>query len=394
MPNGDSQTLRHLDYSGRAKPKNYTAKSGGGRSFLRYERDRSAHAAKLRGELLTAASESERLQKMPELAQFEDEAGITLVIRSAPNHPLKLEALDSPSSGVVLASTKTEEVEMPDGSTGEVMLASVFVKHGKLTYLTKRLADFEAEKKRKDKEGKVIAADNADLMANIESIGIAAVETLWNSRHDLPSLDDLAWWEVWVRVSRKSERERHTIAVRHECERLGIELKEDVLHLPEHSVMLLRTTRRELASAIAILNFVSELRRPAVAGAFFMELKPSEQHQIADDLKRRLVPPQPDAPAVCVLDSGVNRGHPLLADLLDESHADAVKPAWGHDDHYPGGHGTPMAGLAAFGDLSPLLEGTDLVELTHRLESVKILPRAGTNEPENYGVWLWRSRCG
>ncbi len=386
MPNGESQPLRHLDYSGRANQSDYKYPRKIRSSFERRDVDRANHANSLRGDLLNAESEADRLSKLPELARYQDEAGITIVVRSAPNYPLKLEALDSPSQGIVLASTKIEEVMMPDGSTGRVMLASVFIEHGKLSYLTKRLADYELEKKRTDKNGKVIAADHADLIANIESIGIAAIETLWNSNHGLPPVDDLTWWEVWIRVSKKSERERHTTIVKHECERLGIEVKDEVLDLPEHSVMLLRATRRTLANAIAILNFVSELRRPAVAGAFFIELRPAEQHQFADDLLQRMLPPPSDAPAVCVLDSGVNRGHPLLSKLLDENHVDAVKVEWGTDDHYPGGHGTPMAGLAAYGDLSKVLESSELVELTHRLESIKILPRAGANEPENYGV--------
>jgi len=44
-----------------------------------------------------------------------------------------------------------------------------------------------------------------------------------------------------------------------------------------------------------------------------------------------------------------------------------------------------MAGLAAYGDLTPLLETNSKISLTHRLESVKILPRFGQNEPEHYG---------
>lgn len=383
MPSGDSQTLRHLDYSGRAKAKDYSYHGGGGRSsFMRRERDRAVHAAKLRGELLAAASEAERLRKLPELAEYEDEAGITLVIRSAPNHPLKLESLDSPDRGVILSSTKTEKVEMPDGGSAEVMLASVFVKHGKLTYLTQRVAEYEAMKMRADG----VPIDNADLIANIESIGVAAIESFWNSKHSLPGLDEMAWWEVWVRVAKEAERARHLTAVKHEAGSLGMEVKEDVLHLPEHAVMLLKTTRRTLASATVLLNFVSELRRPAVTGAFFMELTPSEQHQFAEDLQRRLLPPPEDAPAVCVLDTGVNRGHPLLQDLLSEVDLDTVKPEWGKDDHYQNGHGTQMAGLAAYGDLTSLLTHNEPVQLTHRLESVKILPRSGANEPELYGV--------
>ena len=48
-----------------------------------------------------------------------------------------------------------------------------------------------------------------------------------------------------------------------------------------------------------------------------------------------------------------------------------------------------MAGLALFGDLTPHLAGTDVLSLTHRLESVKILPPDGFNPTEErlYGAF-------
>ena len=45
-----------------------------------------------------------------------------------------------------------------------------------------------------------------------------------------------------------------------------------------------------------------------------------------------------------------------------------------------------MAGLALYGDLAAVMESTGPVVLRHRLESVKILPPAGGNDPELYGA--------
>ena len=170
-----------------------------------------------------------------------------------------------------------------------------------------------------------------------------------------------------------------------EANRLGLQRKQGKLILPEHSVFLFKATRRVLSAATALLNFISELRYPALTPAFFIEETPVDQHQWSSDLKKRLLLPHSDAPAVCILDTGVNRGHPLLEQLLLEDDHDTVREEWGKDDHHTGGHGTAMAGLAAYGDLTPLLEAADRITLTHRLESVKILPRFGANEPENYG---------
>ena len=385
MPGEKPTVLRHLDYSGRAKPQPYIAKGGGGGAFKLFPRQRAAHADKLRGELQQVQLVAERLRLSQELANYEEDAGITLVIKGAPNHPLKLEPLDSPRSGITLENVRQESVILAGGEEAVVVVATVFVKHGKLTFLTKRVEDYAREATRTDKTGKVIHTDHKDFIANIESIGIAAIEAFWTSIHPLPEMDVSAWWEVWVRVGSEAERARHEVAVEAEAARLGMPRKEGKLVLPEHTVYLIKTTRRALASATALLNFVSELRHPALTGAFFIEQTPADQQQWAAHLKSRLVPPPDDAPAVCVLDTGVNRGHPLLSDLLAESDHDTVRAEWGKDDHYTNGHGTQMAGLSAYGDLTPLLDGGEQVALSHRLESVKILPRYGHNEPEHYG---------
>jgi hypothetical protein len=92
---------------------------------------------------------------------------------------------------------------------------------------------------------------------------------------------------------------------------------------------------------------------------------------------------------VCILDTGANRGHPLISPALSVEDAAAVEVGWGaHDTGWGGsaGHGTEMAGLALYGDLVPVLESGDVVELQHRLESVKILPPHGENLPEMYGA--------
>ena len=385
MPGEQPAVLHHLDYSGRAKAQPYTAKGGGGGTFKLFPRQRAAHAGKLRGELQQVELEAERVRLSQELANYEDDAGISLEIRGAPNHPLKLEPLDSPRFGITLENVREESVEQTGGQDAKVIVATVFVKHGKLTYLTKRVEDYARMATRTDKTGKVIHADHEEFIANIESIGIAAIEAFWTSKHPLPAMDIAVWWEVWVRVGSEAERGRHEDAVHAEAERLGMQRKQGKLVLPEHTVILIKTTRRTLASATALLNFVSELRHPALTAEFFIEQTHADQRQWAAHLKSRLILPSEDAPAVCVLDTGVNRGHPLLSDLLAETDHDTVRAEWGKDDHYTNGHGTQMAGLAAYGDLTPLLESDSQVSLSHRVESVKILPRFGNNEPENYG---------
>lgn len=105
---------------------------------------------------------------------------------------------------------------------------------------------------------------------------------------------------------------------------------------------------------------------------------------MATELVGRLAGPERQDVAVCILDTGVTQAHPLLAPALDPNDVHSYDPGWLGGDRR--GHGTNMAGTALFGDLMPLLAGNGVVSLTHRLESVKILPDQGENEPKLYGA--------
>lgn len=93
-----------------------------------------------------------------------------------------------------------------------------------------------------------------------------------------------------------------------------------------------------------------------------------------------------EAPAVCLLDTGVNRAHPLLSTFLAAGDLHAVREEWGVDDQ--SGHGTELAGLALYGDLTHVFQSTARTTLRVGLESVKLLPPAGfpPNAPANLGL--------
>lgn len=62
-------------------------------------------------------------------------------------------------------------------------------------------------------------------------------------------------------------------------------------------------------------------------------------------------------------------------------------PTWGvADSKNWSGHGTEMAGIALYGDLFKALATSSKVHLSHRLESVKMLPEEGQNDPKLYGA--------
>jgi hypothetical protein len=128
---------------------------------------------------------------------------------------------------------------------------------------------------------------------------------------------------------------------------------------------------------------VAEIRRPEFVDTV-EDLPRDDQDELTTDLAERSMVAAGGAPAVCHIDSGVRRSHVLLSDSLDP--ADVHSVVSGSDgDHL--GHGTLMAGLALYGPLDDLLTGTGPVALTHRLESVKVLPDVpAVNDPLAYGL--------
>ncbi|MDX8404582.1 MAG: S8 family peptidase [Mariprofundus sp.] len=113
---------------------------------------------------------------------------------------------------------------------------------------------------------------------------------------------------------------------------------------------------------------------------------PEDQRAWGKDLIERVMPPPVGSPAVCLLDTGLSEQHPLLQPVTsaDDMHS-YDRFHWGTDDRY--GHGTLMGGLAAYGDLTIPLSHNEPVRLSHRLESVKIMPAPGYHQDKRlYGA--------
>jgi len=130
---------------------------------------------------------------------------------------------------------------------------------------------------------------------------------------------------------------------------------------------------------------LAELRLAKHLAGEFTGMPAHAQSELVAATAARVEPPAPEAPAVCHLDTGVNRGHPLLEQGLAPTDLLACDPNWSPADTDPQQHGTSMAGIALHGNLADVLSGSGPIRLQHRLESVKILPDHGAHDPDLYG---------
>ncbi len=369
--NQDVKPHFYLGPTGKAEP--FTSTSRGGRPPDIPARNRQQHGGALIGQLRQVEQRQAVLHEEAEAHELESTIGIQVEFESFPGIELAVESLADARQKIELLN-----VIHCDDKT----FATIFVPESKLSSIESKLQAYLEEKK--DKRG--YARDNRKLIDAIQAFRTAALEALWtDDRDQLPeNPEETFWWEVWLPVRRDRQ------AVLHDFKRLAeaseILVSEQVLEFPERSILLAKGNKQQFARSGLLLNSVSELRKAKETAAFFDALTPEEQQEWAEDLKSRLVQPQdPDqTPYVCVLDTGVNIGHPLLEPFIGPADQFTLDAAWtGADDH---GHGTGMAGLSTWGDLTHPLEDATAVEISHRLESVKVLRYPHDNEGKHLGI--------
>lgn len=339
------------------------ASSGGGGSGPSFSGDRKQHGRRLTNEYQSA------------LAAGSDEPiteGTYISFISFPGLELALESLDVQRAG---EQPELVAVREKASENGAIQIATVYIPDGKKDYFLRRLTEY------------VEAAENdmlrnAALVEGIQSIRRATIRELWTDSDDLfPSdLSQARWWEVWLRKRDGNERQRFTNFIAEH----GLRTSAHYLGFGDRTVVLLNASADQLAEAFNSLDDIAELRRPHDVASFLTELSSIEQAEWVDELRTRLKVASSDAPVVCLLDTGIQDAHPLLTDSIDQSDLHVADVRWQVQPVHR--HGTEMAGLALYGDLHGAILSSQIIELRHRLESVKFVPDQGENERDLYGA--------
>lgn len=244
----------------------------------------------------------------------------------------------------------------------ETIFATVFVPNKKRTRLLRKLTEYEQTQTASGKPR------NQRLVDSISDIRLSVLGSFWCDSASMPSADEVLPIEVWLARDDDDVVQRLDAILRS----LGIPRIPGQLVFPERSVVLVSANRHQLELLVELSDDIAELRLNKKTAAFYVELDNREQVERARGLLARTVVDNRSNVAVCILDTGVNRGHMLLAPVLAEADLHTVDQSWGSADHDK--HGTFMAGVAAYGDLLEALTSRGPVRLTHSIESVKILP--------------------
>ncbi len=357
----------HTDY------KAYGEGGGGDKpSFV--PASRPQHGASLKASFAQAirAATRRRTQAGPHI--HGEKPGTYLQFKSQPGETLNLNSLEDSGKGIELVAVTQHETK--DDDPKSIQVATVFVPPEKEEKLSGRLDRYSNSAPKQKGERRYESQFDP-----VATLGSATLESLWTDLPEAwPGEEEVIWWEVWLRRHDGDELQRFM----EYADQQNIKLNDRRLQFSRRIVVLAKASRKQLAAVLDVLGDVAEVQRAKETAQFFISESPAEQSQWVSELLARTSWPQHDAPAVCVLDTGMTSGHPLFEGAVSSHDCTTVDQGWGaHDDC---GHGTEMGGLALYGDLTPVLTENTPVDLRHCLESVKILPPVGENPPELYAA--------
>ena len=360
---------RHILLSNTSTTEKFTSPLGGGSSRPKIPvRDRLAHRNFLLDQLDMAGRDFEQLKNQRKATGIDEDVGITLTFQSEPDFELKFESLEFRPSGIELLS-----IQKRDRTT----YASVFIPDGKLKYFINKIEKYGSE------ETKTGKPKNQPLVDSISEIRKATLDCLWTDDKKLfPQEGKSIWWEVWLRAGK--DQNNIVTFFRENAHVAGLSLNDEEIRFPDRTVILAYGSTEQMAQSVDLLNCIAEVRKAKDTPDIFMQMSVVEQREWVDDALKRITPAGSDKIAICILDTGITRQHPLIEPHLSENDMHAYNISWLNTDNR--GHGTEMAGLALYGELVEIFANNEMVNVPYRLESVKILPPHGDNDPKLYGA--------
>ncbi|HMU34605.1 MAG TPA: S8 family peptidase [Pyrinomonadaceae bacterium] len=366
---------KHILLADNKVSERFTPPSGRGEARLSV-RDRALHSQRLLQKFEQIWAEKERVNETRTAEGLATREGTYLEFISAAGYDLITKSLEDRRSGIRLLNIKQEG----DAEQSQVK-ATVYVPNGKEGYFVKKIQAYQNQDTPKGNP------KNAPLVSSIEDVSMALLESLWTDHQKFIPTDQAKWCETWLRVDTENNNEQEEIGrFLERADQLQIEHKDNSIVFPERAVLLINASREQLVQLMLSSDLIAEFRVGQEAAGFWMKETAINQEGWVDDLLKRLDVDAESKIKLCLLDTGVNNGHRLLSPVLANTDMLTVDPNWGTDDHYQNpGHGTLVAGIAAYGNLEKVLATTDRIS-AHVLCSVKMLPRP-EQEPTPKELW-------
>ncbi len=326
-------------------------------------RDPRVHAEDLQGQLNTL---EHRLAEIGSEPRPERSEGFLYAASFAKESDPRVESLSD-------KHTDTELVDYND----EQRRALVYTSRPKARALRRKIAQYgDVEDTTEKGEPR-----NRPLIAPLEGLAPATLVDLSDGWLREDALGESEWVEVWIRGGERDDadsRERRKLALKEfldEHELMpGATVAGDLqaFRATEHDIYLLKLSEdalRDLPTQLPEVFHLGPPQRTIVPQMLELQKNELQVPEVAD-------PPE-NASTVVLLDTGVSEAHPLLKPLFIGPGSSSIAGDLSSDDF--AGHGTRMAGLAAYRDLGAALQQGDSVSPRCRLQNVRI--HSGAENP-------------
>lgn len=351
----------------------YSPRGNGGGGLFIPVRNRQEHAEYLQRKFDAARIDDANVKQQMEAISLPARSGIYLEFASAPTYDLVSKSLEDQKAGIRLLNIRQVKTE----DNQEQTFATIYIPHGKENRLLEKLHKYATEELRNGKP------KNDTLFRSIENINVALLKALWTDRYEDFPTDHNDWYEVWIRTSVTEDIVNQHNRFIDSLQSLDIHFKEDsILTFPERTVFLVYANIDALTKLLGCSDQLAELRSGRVLTGFLFDEYRNEQQEWVEDLHNRVQFNPNTNSVICVLDSGVNNGHPLLEPIIPERNCGSVV---GEGIADRDGHGTRMCGTVIYGDMSYCLANTQNIQIDHHVGSIKLYPHGHPNPKEAWG---------
>lgn len=361
---------RNIFLENTTEARKYTSKNVVIKSNTLPQRNRAEHGKRIQDRLQDIWRKVEEQKSDTTAISYNTKQGTYLEFESSPNFLLTTKSLEDTRSGIKLLNVRKERID----EETFINKATVFIPSGKENHFLKKINDYLTKETLKEHPA------NENLIASINDIKLAVLESFWIGKREWMPNNDALWCEVWL----NGDTDEIEVQFKETLRTIQIAYKNQRISFPERRVVFIKANRLQLQQLIERTDLIAEIRRATETAAFFVNSENVEQTEWANELLMRLRISDDSDTCVSILDTGINNGHILLKPFLNDEVCYTYEKSWGTNDH--NGHGTSMAGLGAFGNLQKALESLEEIVIDHTLESYKILPPKGKNDPEFYGA--------
>lgn len=298
--------------------------------------------------------------------------GFYLDINLDKDSPIPYAQLDASRKGPKLMQVKLDK---DDNNKIKSQSATVYLPNNHEDWLTGKIDKYESQKTISNQP------KNKPLINAIDGIEVAAVRQLFPQPSEYDSLlPDMAYeFELWIDNTDDDDLTGLFEAI----DRMGFSFERDnVLKFDIVTVILDKGTKDTIDDIPFALNDIEAVKR--YYNPVEMLSDNEENRNWSKLIEGNIVANlDENSPRISIIDRGVNNRHPLLSKFLPNNRCKSVVD--NSPLYFESTHGTGMAGLSLFGDLTHQMGNTGKLIVNHDLASVKLQNPLNPNPPKLYG---------